>query len=161
MSTGWKIGLTIIAAFLLVMMLGAGACFYYFSELGNQVKEDQRAAERLGETADEQACLHEAMARAEGKNAISGTASATVFLATCLQKSRPSRGFCDGVPEQDDREGVRLWVESKCKEQGQTASITCSAMMSAVISHCRNRGSDPAPSPTAKPEELKNKEKKK
>jgi hypothetical protein len=34
-------------------------------------------------------------------------------------------------------------------------------MMSAVIGHCQNRGSDPAPSPTAKPEESKNKEKKK
>ena len=155
MSTGWKIGLTIIAAFLLVMMLGVGACFHYFSQLGNQVKEDQQAAERLGETADEQACLHEAMARAEGKNAISGTASATVFLATCLQKSRPTRGFCDGVPDRNDREAVRIWVESKCKELEKGSSITCSAMMSAVMSHCQNRGSDPAPTPATNPEEPK------
>lgn len=159
MSKGWKIGLTIIAAIMLLMMLGAGACFYYFSQIGEQVKEDQKAAEKLGETADEQACLHEALARAEGKNAIAGAASATVFLSTCLRKSRPSRGFCDGVPASDDREATRRWAESKCKELGKEG-ITCGAIIGAVIGHCQNRGSDPEPSPTSSPEST-NKEKKK
>lgn len=159
MSKGWKIGLTIIAAFMLLMMLGAGACFYYFSQIGEQVKEDQKAAEKLGETADEQACLQEALARAEGKNAISGAATATVFLSTCLRKSKPSRGFCDGVPSSDDREATRQWAESKCKTLGQS-NLTCGAVMGAVIGHCQQRGSDPPP-PIAQPEEPKNKEKKK
>lgn len=160
MSKGWKIGLTIIAAFLLLLMLGAGACFYYVSQLGDQVKEDQKAAEKLGETADEAACLQEALARVEGKNAIAGAASATVFLSTCLRKSRPSRGFCDGVPSSEDRDATRKWAEAKCQALGQS-TLTCGAIMGAVIGHCQQRGSDePLPSPTAKPEST-NKEKKK
>lgn len=159
MTKGWKIGLTIIAAIMLLMMLGAGACFYYFSQIGEQVKEDQIAAEKLGETADEQACLHEALARAEGKNAIAGAASATVFLTTCLRKSRPSIGFCDGVPSGDDREATRRWAEAKCKELGKDG-IACGVIIGGVIGHCQNRGSDPLPSPTAKPEST-TKEKKK
>ncbi|MDX2043718.1 MAG: hypothetical protein SF097_21050 [Acidobacteriota bacterium] len=160
MSKGWKIGLTIIAAIMLLMMLGAGACFYYFSQIGDQVREDQKAAEKLGETADEQACLQEALARTEGKNAIAGAATATVFLSTCLRKSRPSRGFCDGVPTGEDKDATRKWAESKCQSLGQ-GNITCGAVMGAVIGHCQQRGSDPPPPPTAKPEEPTSKEKKK
>lgn len=151
MSNGWRIGLTLIVAFMLLLMLGAGACFYYFSQLGNQVKEDQQAAERLGETADEKACLQQALSRAEGKNAISGTASATVFLTTCLRKSRPSPGFCTDVPLSDDREETRKWMDSKCKELGQN-SITCGGVLAAVIAHCENRGRDPEPVPSVEPE---------
>jgi len=158
MTKGWKIGLSIAAGFMLVLMLGAGACIYYFSQLGQQVKEDQRAAEQLGETADETACLNAAFARAEGKNAIAGTASATVFLTTCLRKSRPSPGFCADVPSNEDREAARTWAESKCRDLGQN-KITCSAVMGGVIAHCQNRGRDPEPAPTAKPEST-NKEKK-
>lgn len=159
MSKGWKIGLSIAAGFMLVLMLGAGACIYFVSQLSSEVKEDQKAAEQLGETADEAACLNAAFARAEGKNAIAGTASATVFLSTCLRKSKPSRGFCTDVPSSEDREATRTWTDSKCKELGQN-TITCSAVMGMVIAHCQNRGRDPEPTPTAKPEPT-NKEKKK
>lgn len=159
MSQGWKIGLTIIVAFMLLMMLGVGACFYYFSQLGDQVKEDQQAGERLGETADERACLQQALSRAEGKNAITGTASATVFLTTCLRKSRPSPGFCTGVPLSDNKEETRKWMDSKCNELGQN-KITCGGVLTAVIAHCENRNIDQEPVPSVEPES-KTKEKKK
>ena len=75
MSKGWKIALSIAAAVLLLMMLGVGGCIYYFSQLGKDVEQDKVAGERLGETADEDACLKEALARTKGKNMITGTAA--------------------------------------------------------------------------------------
>lgn len=159
MSKGWKIGLSIAAGFMLVLMLGAGACIYYFSQLGEQVKEDQQAAERFGETADEEACLKETLERSKGKSAIAGIASNAVFLSTCLRKSKPTPGFCDAVPSSEDKEATKAWMESKCKELGQS-NMTCGAIFGTIIGHCQNRGSDPEPEPTAKPEPTK-KEKKK
>ncbi len=138
MSKGWKIALSIAAAVMLLMMLGAGACIYYFSQMGKEVQQDQKAGERLGETADEEACLKEAFARTKGKNMIAGTAAGTVFLGACLQKSSPSQGFCDGMPSSQDKEGSRTWVEARCRDLGES-NITCGAVMGVVIGHCQNR----------------------
>jgi hypothetical protein len=149
MSKGWKIALSIAAAVLLLMMLGAGACIYYFSQIGKDVKQDQVAGERLGETADEDACLKEAFARTKGKSMIAGTASGTVFLGACLQKSKPSPGFCDSVPSREDKEGTRTWAEAKCRDLGES-NITCGAIFGIVINHCQKgeRSAEPTPEPT-------------
>src|SRR5262245_60316773 len=119
MTKGWKITLSIAAAALLLMMLGVAGCIYFFSQLSKDVQQDQQAAERFGETADEEACLKEALARGKSKNMISGTASATVFLTTCLRKAKPTTGFCDGVPDPQDKESSRAWAGAKCKELRQ------------------------------------------
>jgi len=147
MSKGWKIALSIAGAVMFLLILGAGGCIYYFSQLGKEVQQDQKAAEQLGETANEDACLKEALARGKGKNVITGTASVSIFLATCLRKASPSPGFCDQVPDRQDKEGSRAWIEAKCKELGQN-SITCGAALGGVIAHCQNRGKDIAPEPT-------------
>ena len=150
MSKGWKIALSIAAAVLLLMMLGVGGCIYYFSQLGKDVQQDKVAGERLGETADEDACLKEALARTKGKNMITGTAAGTAFLIGCLEKSKPSQGFCTGVPSSEDKEGSRAWAEAKCRDLGQN-NITCGAMLGIVIGHCQKRGEDrtePSPEPT-------------
>jgi hypothetical protein len=149
MSKGWKIALSIAAAVLLLMMLGAGACIYYFSQIGKEVQQDQKAGERMGETADEDACLKEAFARTKGKNVITGAAAGSVFLGSCLQKAKASPDFCDGVPSSQDKEGTRTWAEAKCKDLGES-NITCGAILSVVISHCQkgDRGAEPTPEST-------------
>ncbi|HMV86301.1 MAG TPA: hypothetical protein PLD20_15475 [Blastocatellia bacterium] len=149
MSKGWKIALSIAAAVLLLMMLGVGGCIYYFSQLGKNVEQDKVAGERFGETADENACLKEGLARAKGKNMITGTAAGTAFLIGCLEKSKPSPGFCTDVPSRQDKEGSRTWAEAKCRELGQN-DITCGAMLGMVIAHCQKNGdrTDATPEPT-------------
>lgn len=144
---------------MLVLMLGAGACIYYVSQLGTQVKEDQKAAERFSETADEAACLKETLARSKEKSGISAIASNAVFLSTCLQKSQPTMGFCDDVPRSNDNEAAKTWMKTKCQDQGQS-EITCGSIYGVVIGHCQSRGRDAEPEPTAEPEPAK-KEKKK
>lgn len=154
MSKGWKIALSIAAAVLLLMMLGAGACIYYFSQMGKEVQQDQKAGERLGETADEDACLKEAFARTKGKNMIAGTAAGTVFLGACLQNSKPSPGFCDSVPSSQDKEGSRTWAEARCRDLGES-NITCGAVLGVVIGHCQKRERTTAPIPESTKEEKK------
>ena len=162
MSKGWKIGLSIAAGLMLVLMLGAGACVYYFSQITSQVKEDQKAAERFGDNADEEACLKETLARSKDKSGISAVASNAIFLGTCLQKSRPTPGFCDAVPTSDDKEATKTWMKTKCQDLGQS-DLTCGSIYGAVIGHCQNRNrrqAEPEPEPSAEPEPDK-KEKKK
>lgn len=159
MSKGWKIGLSIAAGLMLVLMLGAGACIYYVSQLTGQVKEDQKAAERFSETADEAACLNETLARSKDKSAITAVASNTVFLATCLQKSRQTPGFCNDVPTNDDKEATQVWIKNKCKELGQS-DFSCGSIYGIIIGHCQKSDRTLEPAPTAKPEQT-NKEKKK
>ncbi|HQR35206.1 MAG TPA: hypothetical protein PLK30_20880 [Blastocatellia bacterium] len=136
MSKGWKIGLSIAAGFMLVLMLGAGACVYYFSQLTGQIKEDQKAAERFGETADQAACLKETFARSKGKSSITAAASNSIFLSTCLQKSRPTPGFCDDVPSSDDKEKTKAWIKNKCQEVGED-NLTCGSVYGIVLGHCQ------------------------
>ncbi len=78
---------------------------------------------------------------------ITGRASVSIFLATCLRKAKPTPGFCDQVPARQDKEGSRAWVETKCKELGHS-SVTCGAALGGVIAHCQNRENDAAPEPT-------------
>ncbi|MFN0107981.1 MAG: hypothetical protein ACKVZH_03935 [Blastocatellia bacterium] len=160
MTKGWKIGLSIAAGLMLVLMLGAGGCIYYLSQLTGQVKEDQKAAERFGESADEAACLKETLSRSKDKSGISGIASNAVFLSACLQKSRPTAGFCADVPSSNDEETIKAWVKTRCQELGQS-EFTCGSIYGAIASHCQNRGSDPEPEPSAEPDKSEKKEKKK
>ena len=153
MTKGWKIGLSIAAGFALVLMLGAGACIYYVSQLTGQVKEDQKAAERFGETADETACLNETLARSKGKSALTAVASNSIFLSTCLKRSRPTPGFCSDVPPSDDKEQTRAWIKTKCRDLGES-DLTCGSIYGVIIGHCQHRPEDstsaPEPEPTKK-----------
>ncbi|MBP6820148.1 MAG: hypothetical protein KA368_01320 [Acidobacteria bacterium] len=160
MSKGWKIGLSIAAGLMLVLMLGVGACFYFVSQIAGDVKEDQKAAERFGETADEEACLKETLARSKDKSGISAVASNAIFLGTCLQKSKPTPGFCDAIPTSDDKEATKAWVKTKCKDLGQS-DLTCGSIYGAVIGHCQSRNRRQAePEPTVEPEPSKMEKKK-
>ena len=137
MSKGWKIGLSIIAGLLLALTLAGGACIYYFSQLTTQVKEDQKAAEQFGETADEAACLKETLARSKDKSAITAVASNTIFLGTCLKKSRPTPGFCSDVPSSEDKEAVKSWVKNKCQDLGQS-DFSCGSIYGIIAGHCQS-----------------------
>ncbi|MEK7831359.1 MAG: hypothetical protein AAB401_09760, partial [Acidobacteriota bacterium] len=62
-------------------------------------------------------------------------------------------------PSSADKEATKVWVESKCKELGQS-EFTCGSIYGVVIGHCQNRERAPEPDPTAEPEPTR-KEKKK
>ena len=141
MTRGWKIGLSIFIGLFLALMLAVGAGIYFLSkygrEMGEGVKRSQSEGENFGRGTDDAGCLQEALARNKKNNSITKIVSSNVFLATCLKESKPSQGFCEGVPLRSHKQESKRWAEQKCREAGQSG-ITCEAMFQVVQSYCEN-----------------------
>jgi len=141
MTRGWKIGLSVLAGLFLALTLLGGACIYVFSkygrEFGEGVKSSQTEGENFGRGTDDTGCLKEALARNKQNKSITSIVSVNVFLGTCLKESRPSEGFCEGVPLKSSKQESKKWAAQKCAEAGQSG-ITCEAMFQVVQSYCEN-----------------------
>ncbi len=141
MTRGWKIGLSIFVGLFLALILVAGAGIYFISkygrEMGEGVKRSQSEGENFGKGSDNAACLKEALERNKQNNSITKIVSINVFLATCLKESKPTPGFCEGVPLRSDKQETKSWAAQKCREAGQSG-ITCEAMFQVVQSYCEN-----------------------
>jgi hypothetical protein len=163
MSTGGKVALGIVVGFLVLLIVGGGACFYIVSRFGKEFAEDakrrQEEGQSFGQNADNAACLKEALDRNRKDGSFTSLISVNVFLATCLKESKPTPGFCDGVPSLQDKEATAGWASRKCAETQQSGK-GCEALYTVVQSYCdgglRDRNEPPAAEPSPeKTKELK------
>jgi hypothetical protein len=117
--TGFAKGL-IISLVLLVIILavGVGAGIYWLSTHGGEYLEKSKQAmvegQRFGKTTDNQGCLTEAIARHKQSPGFNGALSTQLFLQSCLQASRETPGFCDGVPKRTEFMKSGRWQQEQC-----------------------------------------------
>ena len=159
MTSGWKIGLSILAGVCLLLLLGGGACLYVFSRYGKEFAENAKHSETEGRSFGKQSteadCLKEGLARAKKNGTVTNIVSVNMFFGSCLEESTPTPGFCDGVPSRDNREEAKAWGTKKCAEANQSG-IVCDALYQIVASHChssarKSEGAEPPPPPKAQP----------
>jgi hypothetical protein len=58
-----------------------------------------------GRKTDNQCCIDQSIFRYKKAPGFANSIEASVFMQTCLQHSRPTPGFCDGVPKQAELPG--------------------------------------------------------
>jgi hypothetical protein len=118
MTKGLKVGLIVVAS-LLVTCFG-GAYLLYRNFVAPAVEQGTAAyadGEMFAANSDQQGCVNEARARGTRDSSMTSAIAQGLFLRSCLEKSRPTPGFCDSIPAPSDstrRGDMEAWVKERC-----------------------------------------------
>lgn len=85
-------------------------------ELAQQSQDFTQRGSTFGETADQQACLEEALTSFNRCSGFACTISHGKFLKACWQQATPSEGFCNEVPafSEELSEDDKSWARHAC-----------------------------------------------
>ena len=143
MSKNWAIVLSIIGGlFLLGLVAVAGVVYWVYQSKDKlvqsveQIGKDVKDAKEIGAKTDKEGCLKEALARHKRDNSLTGQILTQAFLSACLEASKPSQGFCDGVPHPDDNMQLADWTLKKCSDLGLQNDQTCYVILIPVQAYC-------------------------
>ena len=146
------------AFFVIVVALG----IYWFSTSGKQYFEQvMQSAERhmeegqeAGKQTDEAGCLKLGVEQVRKANSISTALAAQFFLRGCLNSAKPTPGFCDDVPAEDELVKSVQWQLKKSGELG-VDNDNGRQILKAIQQHCgkRKQGSPPPPKPQSEKEQ--------
>ena len=100
------------------------------------IKASAEDGKTFGRTSDNAACVKSALDRFSDDTTAVGPVLATGFTQNCLRESKPSPGFCDGVPQPSERRAVSDWVRTKCDAMATASSRTCLFALQAVPRYC-------------------------
>lgn len=127
---------------LLAAIVAAGVGWYWWSHHGEQLVEAARKANlagaSFGKTTDDQGCVSEALSRARSGAGFSEAVALNLFLKACLRASRPTDGFCDGVPKRSDIVESVKWQVDRCSRIAPGVK-ECSRLMGQIEEFCEGR----------------------
>jgi hypothetical protein len=133
---------------LIVGVVGFGA--YWLSKHKDELvksAEDARAdGAAFGQQTDNQGCLSEVLRRHKEHHGFSDAILNNLFLGGCLEASRPTSGFCDGVPKTSEMTESVRWRLRKCTEAGLSDSY-CGNLFGEVQKYCESDKAKSASSP--------------
>ena len=110
-------GLLVIGA--IVIIGGIFALNYFEKRMSESVGPAETAGREFGQKTDNEGCMAESVKRSKsiGLLDISGAIELTAFTDACLEASRKTPNFCDGVPSfwsMQDSE----WGLAQCQKAG-------------------------------------------
>jgi hypothetical protein len=147
MSKTLTIVLSIIGGlFLLVIIAVGGVVYWVYQNKDEWVRSAEQLMDegkKFGVNTNNEGCLNEALARHKRDKSLRGNISTPAFLTVCLQVSKPSPGFCDGVPQQNERMKSASWSLKKCSDAGLQSDQGCQAIFGIVQSHCHRSNDSP------------------
>jgi hypothetical protein len=121
----------VVAGFFVVRRYGPGLV-----ESGKQTFNE---GAEYGQRTDNEGCLNEAAARQARVEGFAGMVKNGIFMQVCLESSRPTPGFCDGVPRQlEVMKGV-TWQHEQCKRFGLKPEQQCGQLFQGVQRFCEER----------------------
>jgi hypothetical protein len=92
-----------------------------------------------GRTSDNAACVNEAVVRYKRSSDLTNIISAKSFLTGCLQTSKSTPSFCDGVPTRLQFTESARWKQDQCRERGMESDTNCQQLFDAVQQHCEQK----------------------
>ena len=119
---------TVVATFVVVKRYGP--------EIVETVQKTGNEGEEYGRRTDNEGCVNEAVARHSHAEGFGDMVKDTIFLRTCLDASRPTPGFCDGVPHQIDFIKGAQWQLQQCKRYGLRPEQQCTQIFQQVQQFC-------------------------
>jgi hypothetical protein len=150
MSTWVKALLIIAVCFVLLIVGVVGFGAYWLSRHKDQLVKSAENARSdgaaFGRATDNQGCLAEALRRHKEHHGFSDAILNNLFIDGCFEASRPTGGFCDGVPRLSElTESVR-WRLKRCTEAGLSDSY-CGNLFGEVQKYCESDKARSASSP--------------
>jgi hypothetical protein len=136
--------LLVVGALLLVLLVAAGvAGFFVMRRYGPGLMEagQKTFAEgaEYGRRTDNEGCLNEAAARQARVEGFGDMVGNNVFMRACLEASRPTPGFCDGVPRATEFMKAIGWQAQQCQRYGLKPEQQCGQLFQQVQQFCEKR----------------------
>jgi hypothetical protein len=129
------VGICVVLGVLAIVAAGVYWLSRHGGEVVSAVDTSVKQGAEFGRKTDNQGCVDEALSRYRQSQGFNGGVAAGIFLATCLDKSRPTPGFCDEVPRPTDFMKSAAWQIRKCKEAGLPDPY-CRQLYSQVEQYC-------------------------
>jgi hypothetical protein len=104
---------------IVVFVGGYFALNYVERNLGETTKKIEAEGREFGKTTDKQGCMKEAVRRSEsiGLLDFTGGVALAAFTDACIETSRETKNFCDGVPSFWDMKDTD-WAVAECQKVG-------------------------------------------
>ena len=141
----WMKVLLIVGVLVVLLMVGGVVAAYFLAraygpglmEAGQQTYNE---GVEYGKRTDNEGCLNEAAARQARVEGFTDMVRNGIFMQSCLEASRPTPGFCDGVPRQMEIMKGVAWQQQQCKRFGLTTEQQCGQLFQGVQRFCEKRG---------------------
>lgn len=140
----WVKVLIAIGGLLLVLLVAAVVVGYvvvrkYGPGFVESTSKSFEEGTEYGRKTDHEGCLNEAAARQARVEGMMDMIGNGVFMETCLNASRPTPGFCDGVPRQLEFLKAAAWQQQQCKRFGLKPEQQCGQLFQGVQRFCEKR----------------------
>lgn len=134
---GWVKALLIVAAVILVLILGVIGTGVYFWQRNKGVwMASAEEGKSFGKAADNKGCVDETVSRYKKDPGVSTLMNVSIFETACLRTSRPTPGFCDGVPKETEFTRSAQWRISQCRDIGLEKDSYCQQLFAPVQKYC-------------------------
>jgi hypothetical protein len=138
---GWAKALIIVGVLLVLLVVGVvGAGVYWWSHnrdaLVAKGKVVVAEGEKAGRQTDNQGCVDQGISRYKAEPGFTNGISTSIFMQTCLQASRPTRGFCDDVPRETEFIKSGQWQLAQCQRVGLQSDQYCRQLFQTVERFC-------------------------
>jgi hypothetical protein len=140
----WMKVLLVIGVLLVLLFVGGVVAVYFLArtygpglvEVGKQTYNE---GVEYGRRTDNEGCLNEAVARHARSEGFTDMIKINVFMRACLEKSRPTPGFCDDVPRQTEFIKAAGWQQQQCRRYGLSPEKQCGQLFQQVQQFCEMR----------------------
>jgi hypothetical protein len=140
---GWLKALLIVALIMVLLVVGAvaAAAFWWMrnkDELMSRAREVVSDAREFGRRTDNQGCVDESISRYKKEPGFASAISASIFMRTCLEESRPTAGFCNDVPKETEFIKSGQWRAEQCRRVELGGDSYCQQLFQPVQQYCEN-----------------------
>jgi hypothetical protein len=143
MATWLKVVLIIGAVIVLIIAGVAGLGVYVWKKHGPELvassKQGLEEGRVFGEQTDNQGCVDEGVVRQRKAVGIGEMIKSGIFMRSCLEASRPTPNFCDGVPGALQFVKTAEWRKAQCDKYGMTEAQQCSQLFQQVQQFCEQQ----------------------
>jgi hypothetical protein len=122
---------TVVGGYFVVRRYGPGLV-----EAGKQTVSE---GAEYGRHTDNEGCRTEAVARQARAEGVTDAIKHGFFVRACLETSRPTPGFCDGVPRHDEFMKIIAWHAEQCQRYGLKSQQQCGQVFEQVQQYCEMR----------------------
>ena len=138
---GWAKALIIVGVLLVLLVVGViGAGVYWWSNNKDAMIGRARAVvaegEEAGRKTDNQGCVDQSITRYKTEPGFTNSISTNIFMQSCLQRSRPTPGFCDEVPKETEFIKSGQWQLAQCERVGLRSDQYCRPLFQTVERFC-------------------------
>ena len=145
---GWAKALIIIVVLLILVVVGiAAAGVFWWSRNKDTIIAKGKAhvteGEAAGRTSDNQGCVDKSIERYKGERGMYGAIGNSIFMHTCLLRSRPTPGFCNDVPKETSFVESGRWRVAQCEHYDLSEDKYCQQLFAPVQKFCERGGSRP------------------